>query len=81
MISNVNSLNNKFYFDEDDKIIVIPEGSYEIHDINEYLRRVILQSRPNNIAGEKTLRKEDEEYPLTIRANNNTMKSEIKCAY
>jgi len=29
-ISNVNSLNNKFYFDEDDKIIVIPEGSYEI---------------------------------------------------
>ena len=26
MISNVNSLNNKFYFDEDDKEIVIPEG-------------------------------------------------------
>ena len=28
-ISNVNSLNNKFYFDED-KDIIIPEGSYEI---------------------------------------------------
>jgi len=27
------------------------------------------------------LRKEDEEYPLTIYANNNTMKSEIKCTY
>ena len=25
-ISNVNLLNNKFYFDEDDKKIVIPEG-------------------------------------------------------
>jgi len=30
MISNVNSLNSKFYFDKDDKIIVIPEESYEI---------------------------------------------------
>ena len=41
-ISNVNSLNNKFYFDEDDKEIVIPEGSYKIRDINKYLRRAIL---------------------------------------
>jgi len=31
-ISNVNSLNNKFYFDEDDKKIVILEGSYKIHE-------------------------------------------------
>ena len=80
-ISNVNLLNNKFYFDEDDKEIVISERSYEIRDINEYLRRAILQSHPNNTAREKTFRKENEEYPLTIRANNNTMKSEIKCAY
>ena len=36
-ISNVNSLNNKFYFDENDKEIVIPEGSYEIHHINKYI--------------------------------------------
>jgi len=55
-------LNNKFYFDEDDKEIIILDGSYEIRDINEYLRRAILQSRPNNTAREKTLRKEDEEY-------------------
>jgi len=40
-ISNINSLNNKFYLGED-KEIVIPEESYEIHDINEYLRRTIL---------------------------------------
>ena len=76
-ISNINSWNNKFYFDKDDKIIVIPEGLYEIRDINEYLRRVILQSHPNNTAREKMLRK----WMKSIRANNNTMKSKIKCAY
>jgi len=32
MIPNVNSSNNKFYFDKDDKEIV-PEGSYELHMI------------------------------------------------
>ncbi|KYQ47010.1 hypothetical protein ALC60_13985 [Trachymyrmex zeteki] len=80
-ISNVNSLNNKFYFDEDDKEIVIPEGSYEIHDIDKYLKHAILQFYSNNVAKEKTLRKEDEQYRLIIHANNNTMKSEIKCAY
>jgi len=57
-ISNVNSSNNKFYFDEDDKEIVIPEGSYEIHDINKYLKRAILQFHPNDVASKKTLRKE-----------------------
>ena len=60
---------------------VIPEGSYEIHNINKYLKRAILQFHPNNVAKEKTLHKEDEKYPLTIHANNNTMKSEIKCSY
>ncbi|KYN06050.1 hypothetical protein ALC62_03010 [Cyphomyrmex costatus] len=84
-ISNVNSSNNKFYFDEDDKEItlprlLIPAGSYEIHDLNKYLRRAILQPRSND-AREKKLHREDEEYRLIIRANNNTMKNEIKCAY
>ena len=55
-ISNINSSNNKFYFDEDDKEIVSPEGSYEIHDINKYLKRAILQFHPNVAS------KEDEEY-------------------
>jgi len=32
-IPNVNSSNNKFYFDKDDKEIVIPVGSYELHKI------------------------------------------------
>jgi len=38
-ISNVNSLNNKFYFDEE---IIISEELYEIRDINKYLRHAIL---------------------------------------
>jgi len=38
-ISNVNSSNDKFF--EDDKEIVIPEGSYEIYNINKYLKRAI----------------------------------------
>ncbi|KYN08016.1 hypothetical protein ALC62_01005 [Cyphomyrmex costatus] len=64
-LPNVNSTNNKFYFDNEE--IVIPEGSYELRDIERYLKREILRSR-----GVK--RKEDDEYPLVIRANNNTMK-------
>jgi len=38
---NINSSNNKFYFDKDDKEIVIPEESYELHDIDKYLKRAI----------------------------------------
>jgi len=79
-IPNVNSSNNTFYFDKDDKEIVIPEGSYELHDIDKYLKRTI----SNDIMKKTTLRKDEDdesEYPLIIRANNNTMKSEIKCAY
>jgi len=48
-----------FYFDEDDKEIVIPKGSYEIRNINKYLKRAILQFYPNDVAREKTLRKEN----------------------
>src|SRR5436190_9251624 len=42
-IPNVNSSNNKFYFDKNDKKITIPEGTYEIDAINEYLKRTLLQ--------------------------------------
>ena len=33
-IPNVNNSNNKFYFAKDDAQITIPEGSYEVQDIN-----------------------------------------------
>ena len=44
-IPNVTSTNNKFYFDADDKIITIPEGSYELSTINKYLRAAIRHTR------------------------------------
>jgi len=45
-IPNVNSSNNKFYFDKDGKKI-IPERLYELRDINKYLKRAILRSESN----------------------------------
>ncbi|KAL6268239.1 hypothetical protein P5V15_001353 [Pogonomyrmex californicus] len=42
MIPNVNASNNKFYFDEDDAEITIPERSYKLQVINEFLKREIL---------------------------------------
>ncbi|KMQ82645.1 hypothetical protein RF55_22283, partial [Lasius niger] len=40
-ISNVNSTNNKFYFGKDDAEITIPEGSYELQAIHEFLKHTI----------------------------------------
>ena len=71
-IPNVSSKNNKFYFDNDDKEITIPEGSYEIQAIEEYLRRAILQYYSS---------KELNDDAITLHANHNTLKSEIKCIY
>jgi len=48
-IPNVNSSNNKFYFDKDDKEIVIPKGLYELHDIDRYLKRYLRLRRHRNI--------------------------------
>lgn len=80
-ISNVNSWNNKFYFDNDDKEITIPEGSYELHAINEYLRRAILRHRRVVDSNDIVDGEEHDEYPIMLRANHNTLKSEIKCVY
>lgn len=73
-IPNVTSTNNKFYFDNNDEEITIPEGSYEINAIDTYLKRAILQKRGKNEA-------HNDDYPLSIRPNVNTMKSEIQCAF
>ena len=49
-IPNVNASNNKFYFGKDDAEITIPEGSYELHAINDFLKRAISQKRPRRDA-------------------------------
>ncbi|KAL6252180.1 hypothetical protein P5V15_015589 [Pogonomyrmex californicus] len=82
-IPNVNASNNTFYFGKDDAEITIPEGSYELHAINEFLKREILRKRPRRDAPEgnagDTARGDDEigEYPIVLRANYNTMSGSL----
>jgi hypothetical protein len=93
-IPNVNASNNKFYFGKDDMEITIPEGSYELQAINEYLKRTISQQRPRRdapdgmpiampgVRGDNSDTIDEEgEFPIVIRANYNTMRCEIRCAY
>jgi len=47
-ISNVNESNNKFYLAKEDAEITIPEGSYEVRDINEFLKCAILRKRSHH---------------------------------
>lgn len=44
-IPNIDEGNNKFYVG--DKIIVVPTGSYEIEDIEKYLRKRLSKILPN----------------------------------
>jgi len=85
----VNETNNKFYFAKDDVEITILEGSYEVRDINEFLKRAILQKRShrdaletidvmlddnnNNNNDTDDDNSEGGEYSITLRANYNTM--------
>jgi len=69
-LANVNSTNNKFYYDNEK--IVISEESYELRDIERYLKHDFFFSRDA---------KENKEFSLVICANNNTTRSEIKCVY
>jgi hypothetical protein len=64
-IPNVDKTNNKFYYD--DQVIEIPEGSYEITDINKFLQLAMSRGQLQNKAY------------LRIKANNNTLQSEILC--
>lgn len=50
--------------------IVIPTGSYEIGDIEDYIRRQLLP---------KTIKEEDYDQHFILKPNNNTLKCEIWC--
>lgn len=60
-IPNIESGNNKFYVGEEE--ITLPTGSYEINDIESYLREVLASKEIN----------------ISIKPNNNTLRSVIKC--
>ncbi|KAL6254325.1 hypothetical protein P5V15_014374 [Pogonomyrmex californicus] len=79
-IPNVDSTNNKFYYD--DKTIVIPEGSYELSAIDRYLnaaiskKRKIDESKSDDDESDDIVYDESDEErgarSLIIRANENT---------
>ena len=91
-IPNVNESNNKFYFAKDDVEITISESSYEVRDINEFLKCAILHPHcdaleivdvvpgDNNNNNSNDTDK-DGEFLITLRANYNTIRCEIRCAY
>jgi len=75
-------VNNKFYFDENNVEITIPEGSYELHAINDFLKHAIPRKRLQHaVHDDKKRGIVNENFAIALRANNNTMKSEIKCNY
>lgn len=61
-IPNVDSKNNLFHIG--DTIVKIPEGSYEINDISESVKRQLKKIHNNAV--------------VIIKANNNTLKSEVR---
>lgn len=69
-IPNIEKGTNKFYYDND-KVITIPTGAYEISNLEKYLKLKLRETH--------ALKKENE--IITLRANNNTIKSELHCEY
>lgn len=61
-IPNVDKGNNKFHVDG--KAITLPTGSYEIEDIEKFLRKKLSES----------------EITFELKPNNNTLRSVIKCS-
>lgn len=72
-IPNIDETNNTFYYG-DSKKIIIPEGSYEIDDLNRYLVRKIIEGEVGGGSAESPP-------PIILQPNNNTLKCEIKCKY
>ena len=73
---NIDSSNNNFRYSSNNGVtwfnIEIPEGSYEITDINEHIQRVMKESGHYNSAAD--------EYCITLGSNNNTLKAVLEIA-
>jgi hypothetical protein len=70
---NIDSTNNNFRYSPDNGTtwfnIDIPEGSYEINDINDYVQKIMKNNGHYNAASDQ--------YYITIEPNNNTLKAVI----
>jgi len=75
-------LNNKFYFDKNDKEVTILDGSYELRAIIEFLKHAISRKRLQHaVYDDKKRIADDDEYenfPIVLRANNNTKKQQYE---
>ena len=49
-IPNVDSTNNRFYFDDNDEEITILVGTYELRAITQYLKKAVLRKRRSSVA-------------------------------
>ena len=67
VIPNIEPGCNKFYIGN--KVIKIPEGSYELRDLTRYLKTEIAERYPK------------EKIHLSINGNTNTLKTTIKCTH
>lgn len=75
-IPNINSTNNKFVFYDSKNVkrtIEIPTGTYEIDDINSYLKTAIAHTLNYTHDLSNT--------EFFIKPNTSTMKTELKCPY
>lgn len=81
-ISNLTSENNKFYYtvNNTQKILEIPEGSYEIMDIQNYISGELREDHLKYPLQEnEKIRLGDE--PIILNGNKSTFKTEILCRY
>lgn len=80
-IPNIDSSNNRFHYNND-KVLEIPEGSYEISDINKYIKNYFTASHfklGSVVAAPNSASDTLSRTPfILIESNNNTLKSEIK---
>lgn len=70
-IPNVDETNKLLHFG-DTNVIKIPVGSYEINDINKFIKNYLHNKYGNLIWRDKEVKPE-----IDIQANNNTLQSEI----
>jgi hypothetical protein len=79
-IANVTNSNNKFYFtliNQTKGFIEIPEGSYEIDELNAFLSQELIRYVKNESLKTNHYMQQP---TLLIEGNNNTLKCEIKCS-
>ena len=92
-IPNIDTSNDKFYFvvnyDINNSIhtthedITIPHVSYELDAIARYLKHRLFERYPRNLDGTDGNNDggDSDVYPIVLRPNNNTMKSELHCSF